>query len=617
MRPLLTLFVLVVILAFAVFPMLAQPDTLTIIHVNDTHSNLLPYGNGMYGGIARAASLIAMWKMTEPNPLLVHAGDFMVGTLMFNAYFGVPELMILNELGFDALALGNHEFDGGPETLAGIIAGGELDPTFHILGTNALNLEAVPELEALVKPYVIKEYGDLKVGLFSLLTPATNVISNPSPVFIDTNLVVIAMQTIAGLRNEGADIVILVSHMGLPLDMMLAEYLSGLDVIIGGHSHHAIGEVTYVNNIPIVQAGEFYRYVGKLRLKHDETGVTVLDYVLQEITQDIPEEPSVQLMVEGLKQGIQLKYGERIGDPFETVSFAPGLLYNYPTTTDSLDSPVGSLLTSALLSYVEDADCALEANGHIVEEIYPGPVTPADLFRIYPYGYDASDELGFRLASFDLYGLEIFGVMQALLGFIHPEIDDYEYLPQTAGLDYTVHKTDAGLELAEIMIGDQPINMMASYNVASSDQIVGYLTGLFGVTPRNITIYPVSVYQVFLGHVSAFDTLNISSFGRNRIVSVKRDDLYTQVPDGYTLEQNYPNPFNPSTTITFTLPVSEKVTLKIYNVLGEEIATLVSDNLSAGRYSVTWDAHTAASGVYFYRLQAGSVQKTMKLILLK
>lgn len=106
------LFQIFVLTFVGTFLMLAtassQTETLTIIHVNDTHSNLLPYAAGQYGGIARAASVIGMWQQTESNPILVHTGDLMVGTLMFNAYVGVPELQILNSLGFDAVCLGNH-----------------------------------------------------------------------------------------------------------------------------------------------------------------------------------------------------------------------------------------------------------------------------------------------------------------------------------------------------------------------------------------------------------------------------------------------------------------------------------------------------------------------------
>jgi len=88
-------------------------------------------------------------------------------------------------------------------------------------------------------------------------------------------------------------------------------------------------------------------------------------------------------------------------------------------------------------------------------------------------------------------------------------------------------------------------------------------------------------------------------------------------PTGYVLSQNYPNPFNPKTVIEFSIPKSEFVTLKVYNILGEEVATLVSQRLAAGQYKYDWDASTLASGVYLYRLQAGDYAETRKMVLLQ
>jgi CubicO group peptidase (beta-lactamase class C family) len=89
-------------------------------------------------------------------------------------------------------------------------------------------------------------------------------------------------------------------------------------------------------------------------------------------------------------------------------------------------------------------------------------------------------------------------------------------------------------------------------------------------------------------------------------------------PIEYTLKQNYPNPFNPITTIEFSILKTEYVTLKIYNLLGQEVATLVSDKLTPGNYIYTWDASGFASGVYYYKLEtAGGFKETKKLILLK
>jgi hypothetical protein len=89
------------------------------------------------------------------------------------------------------------------------------------------------------------------------------------------------------------------------------------------------------------------------------------------------------------------------------------------------------------------------------------------------------------------------------------------------------------------------------------------------------------------------------------------------IPKRFALEQNYPNPFNPTTAISYQLPAFGNVVLKVYNVLGREVATLVNEKQAAGKYSVTWNAASMPSGVYFYRLQAGAHSGTKKLVLLK
>jgi hypothetical protein len=94
-------------------------------------------------------------------------------------------------------------------------------------------------------------------------------------------------------------------------------------------------------------------------------------------------------------------------------------------------------------------------------------------------------------------------------------------------------------------------------------------------------------------------------------------ELIATIPEGFELSQNYPNPFNPTTTIKFALPQREYVTLRIYNTLGQEVATLHEGELQAGTFETTWDAKGLASGMYFYRLQAGSFASTKKLLLLK
>jgi 5'-nucleotidase/UDP-sugar diphosphatase len=600
----------------------AKLDTLTVIHVNDSHSNLTAYGAAEYGGIARAASIIGLWKMTEPNPILIHGGDLMVGTLMFNAYFGVPELQILNMLGFDALGLGNHEFDVGPKQLAGLFAMAQLNPDFDILCTNATKLDSVPELKAFVKPYAVKQRGNIKIGLVALTTPAANVESNPAPVVLEEKTMVqMAMQRVAELKAGGCQVVILISHLGVANDQAVAQYLSGVDAIIGAHSHTVLTQVVKVNGIPIVQAGEFYRYVGKLRLVYDGVKTSVLDYTLQEITSAIPAEPTIDATLTVLKAGIVQQYNPLLGDPYQPLTAVKRLLYYKPVAFDTLDTPMGNMITTAMLDKVPEADCALEATGHIVENLYPGKVSTADLFRVYPYGYNTSDGLGFRLASFKLYGAQIAGVLEALLGFVQPETNSYDYLIQSAGLDFNVDTTvvKPDQKIWGIKIKGKAMTPESLYTIVSSDQVVGYLQNLFQIQPIGLQKYAVSVFQVAKEYAAKLDTLRFWRTGHNRVVKptgVKgRGD--TGSPRQFSLEQNYPNPFNPETTIAFSLPETSPVSLAVYDINGREVAVLAHERIGPGRYQKTFHAGNLASGIYFCKLIIGSAVLTRKMVLMK
>ena len=615
-----------VCLMYALFvftPVSAQVDTVTVIHVNDSHSNLLPFADGGFGGIARMASVVGLWKMTEPNPVALHGGDFFVGSLMFNTYFGVPELQILNSIGFDALQLGNHEFDAGPEQLGGILAMAEIDSSFDIICSNALNTAAVPTLDSIIRPYAIETRGDLKIGIFGMTTPEANLISNPAPVFIDTNLVQIAFQQIQALKGEGCQVVIMLSHLGLALDMQLAGYLSGCDLIVGAHSHDLLQDILYINNIPIVQAGSYYHYAGKIRLVYDGNSTSVLDYTVQEITDQVPEEPTIAGILESLKLGVQAQYEPVIGDPYRTISYVASDHYAYPQNLDRLDTPMGNLITAALYDYVPEADCAIEANGHLVEGIYTGPLTPADLFRTYSYGYDASDGLGFRLASFDIYGAELLGAMNALNGFIVPEFGYYDYLLQSCNLSFSLDMDGSGqLSLGEVTIGGQPVAPESTYTIASSDQVVGYLINLFGIEPQNLNIYPVSAYQVVLDYVARLDTVDFVSDGHNSVTPVEKADGNPVIVSSFELGSNYPNPFNPETTIPFKLDRAADVVLEVYSVTGQRVATLLSAYLPAGSYKIRWNGQSQAgfavsSGIYLYRIRAGGQEFTRRMVLIR
>jgi len=405
------LFTITVFLLFTTV-LFSQPDTLTILHVNDSHSTLEAIGprdanlKGTLGGISRIATLVGMTKMTEPNVLFLHAGDISIGDLFFNKYYQVPELQILNAIGVDAITLGNHEFDLGPEALLGSLqyAFPVSTDAFPLLTANIdFSDPSISDLQNYVTSYTIKEFGDLKVGIFGLTTPATNLISNPAPAVVSEDIVNITAAMVSTLRiSENCDVIILLSHLGVDLDKVIVQYVPGINVIVGGHDHYKyeqpitlsdpVGGTTW-----IVQAGSNYLNAGKMSLVVDGSNVQLINYQLIPIDTNIPQEPTVQSNIDNMIADIEFFYGI----PFFTqqLGYANSIFSEEAENLLQLgahDTPIGNLVADAFLS-LTSTDISIQATGSTALPLWEGNFTPGDIFRINGYGFNVTNTLGFQL----------------------------------------------------------------------------------------------------------------------------------------------------------------------------------------------------------------------------
>lgn len=600
----------------------AQVDTITILHVNDTHSNLAAIGprsaslQGTQGGIARAASLIGMLQMTNPNVLTLHAGDLFIGDLFFNVYFGVPELQMLHALGFDAMAVGNHEFDLTPATLRTALDSAFVSGGFPLLSAN-LNLDHpdVQYLRNYIHPYTIRDFDSVRVGIFGMTTPATNILSLPAPAFVDSNIVQIAAAMVDTLSALNCDVIICLSHLGVSLDRVIASYVPGINAIVGGHDHYLftepervvnpLGDTTY-----IVQANAFYLNLGKLRLTVGNE-VRFLDYEAIAINELIPEEPTIAATVSYLVAGIEAIYGpvytQRIG--YATAFFeevADSLMDN-----GYKDTPIGNLVTDAFRA-VTGTDIAIEVGGSTAQPLYQGPVVAADAFHVVGYGFNTINGLGYRLATFHIVGAYLLAGIEFGLSTIE---ENDEFLAQVSGMAYAYNPSAPPFaRVTSATVGGVPLDPSATYSVTANEFVPLFLDYL-GIPYSNLRILTdTTEFQVLANYITLQDT--ISPYYRQSILSPVRL-IHEGRPETFELMQNYPNPFNPSTEIFFAVPRESFVALNVYNVIGQEIATLVDSELKAGSYRVTFNAMNIASGVYFYKLQTEDFTATKKMVLMK
>ena len=511
MKNLLYTFAAFILFASLIF---SQPDTLTILHVNDSHSTLEAIGprnanlKGTLGGVSRVATLVGMTKMTEPNVLFLHAGDISIGDVFFNKYFQVPELQLLSSLGLDAMTLGNHEFDLGPEVLLGSLQYSfpVAADAFPLLTANVdFSDPTISDLQDYVSPYTIKEFGDLKVGIFGLTTPTTAVFSNPAPAVVSDDIVNIAATMVGTLRTvENCDVVIFLSHLGVDLDQLVVSYVPGINVIVGGHDHYKYEEpITMTDPMGgttwIVQARSNYLDVGKMKLVYDGTNVQLLDYQLIPIDTNIPQEPTVQAIVDGMITDIETFYGI----PFFTQPAGYVSSFFEEEAKDLLtlgahDTPMGNLVSDAFRS-LTSTDIALQAGGSIALPLWEGAFTPGDLFRANGYGFNLVNTLGFQLATFDLTGMDI--LKGLAFGLSEIELND-EFLIQVSGMEYAYDVTKPVDErLVSVKINGMPIDPTTTYSVTANEMVLGILAFL-EIMPSNVTILDgVTEFQALYQYV--------------------------------------------------------------------------------------------------------------------
>ena len=253
---------------------------ITILHTNDTHSQVEPIEagkrDGNHAGYARRMGIIEQERDKTPNVLLVDAGDFSQGTPYFNLYHGRVEVDAMNRMGYDAVTLGNHEFDNGLDTLAAVLK----DAQFAVVSAN-YDVQGTA-LEGIVKPYVILRRGGMKIGLFGLGVNPKGLVAekNFAPVkYLDPIPVAQEISTLLKEQHH-CDLVVCISHMGTfahgdkPSDTLLAQSTRYIDVIIGGHTHKIVTN-HYVENLDgdsvlLAQMGKSGARIGKITLKMGE-----------------------------------------------------------------------------------------------------------------------------------------------------------------------------------------------------------------------------------------------------------------------------------------------------------------------------------------------------------
>ena len=260
---------------------MGQRKQLTILHTNDTHSQIIPFKSTLAdtlkagrAGFVRRIELLRQERAKDPKLLLFDSGDFCQGSPYFTMYKGDVEVGLMNQMHYDAGTIGNHEFDFGLENMIRLFKGLNYPivcSNYDFSGT---------ELAKIVKPYTIIKRKGIKIGVIGLSPALEGLVlkANYGPLkFLDP--ITCAQKYADILKGKGCDLVICITHLGVNIegvsDEELAAETRGIDLILGGHSHTFLQELLYVKNLDgkpvgIDQNGKNGIYIGKMLLDFDK-----------------------------------------------------------------------------------------------------------------------------------------------------------------------------------------------------------------------------------------------------------------------------------------------------------------------------------------------------------
>ncbi|MDR3569071.1 MAG: bifunctional UDP-sugar hydrolase/5'-nucleotidase [Syntrophobacteraceae bacterium] len=428
--------------------------SLTILHVNDTHGHIVPFSpfvgkildhGRKVGGAAYLATMIETQRAKNPQgTILLSAGDMFQGTPESNVFHGKPVVEIMNYLHFDAMALGNHEFDWGQGVLHSIISWA----SFPVISANITTPEGGP-IEG-VKPYIILQRKGVRIAVIGLTTPTTRYTTKPENVadltFSSPSSVMPSL--IREVRAKGASIVIALTHLGLNSDEQLAGQVRGIDLIVGGHSHTVVMDPVVESGTVIVQAGSYGRYLGVMKISFDPETKKILTFTRQNelvavSPQAAPPDPEVARIVDKYEAKIQAEFSKTIGTAAVDLR-----------RDSAEESNLGDLIADAMRD-ASGAQIAFENNGGIRDNIPAGPITLNEVFTTLPF-----DD---NIVSMTLSGKQVREAIErsAAYGRISLQVSGIQIV-------FDLSKPP-GERAVSIKVGGKPLDEGATYRVATND----------------------------------------------------------------------------------------------------------------------------------------------------
>jgi len=447
---------------------------LTILHTNDVHAHydsFEPWGDVVQGGVGRLKTLVDEIRDEEDNVLLLDAGDQFQGTLFFTVGGAEVVADVMNGLGYDAMCVGNHEFDAGPPELARFIEAAD----FSVLSANT-NATADPDLVGSIRSYVVRNYDCGEVGIIGLTTEHTATSSSPGPNVRFLDAIDTAQRTADGLTADGVDVIVALTHLGYADDVELAQAISGIDIIVGGHSHTLLGPgegadgpypmvTTSASGDPvlIVTAAEWGKYLGRLDVSFTRDGL-VSRFAGEPIFIDasIPEDPRMVSVLDRYRPEIDALMTQVVG---ETTVDLNGAREEVRVGETNL----GNLICDAMLWKTRGlgATIAIQNGGGIRASIPPGEITMGQVLQVLPYGN--------QITTVTITGAELLAAIENGVSGVEEEAGRF---PHVGGMRYVFDPAvEAGARVMAVDVWDGesesfvPLDSDAIYTIATNNYL--------------------------------------------------------------------------------------------------------------------------------------------------
>ena len=491
----------------------AADINLTILHTNDFHSRVEPiskYDSGCsaedntegkcFGGYARLVTAVKEARERNPDALLVDGGDQFQGSLFYTYYKGKVAAEIMNNLQYDGMTVGNHEFDDGPEVLRGF-----MDTVgFPVLMSNA-DVSKEPKLANVLKKSIVIEKAGQKIGLVGLTPENTSELASPGKNITFSDPVAAVQEQVDLLTADGVNIIVVLSHSGYGVDQRVAKEVTGVDVIVGGHSNTLLSNTndrakgpypTMVGSTAIVQAYAYGKYLGELSVVLDDDGNLKSakgEPVL--IDASIKENADIVARVAELAQPL-----EEIRS--KVVASAAAVIEGNRDVCRVEECSMGNLVADAMLARVADqgVSIAIANSGGLRASIDEGEITMGEVLTVLPFQN--------TLSTFQIKGA---GLMAALENGVSEVEEGAGRFPQVAGLTYQWDPSQAANagRITEVMVNKDgamvPLDMNEVYSVVTNNYVRGGGDGykMFSTEGMNAYDYGPSLEDVVAEYLAA------------------------------------------------------------------------------------------------------------------